>query len=176
MSKAATAPIPILKGVEVSIQGQSVTVKGPGGSLSQRVHPSVKLRQADEELTCSSESDGIALVGTTRALVQNMMLGVTKGFERKLQLVGVGYRAQMRGKLLNLTLGYSHPIDFPVPEDVSIETPSQTEIVVKGIDKQRVGQTAASIRAYRPPEPYKGKGIRYAGEHIRRKAGKTVAK
>jgi large subunit ribosomal protein L6 len=161
--------------VDVKIDGQSVTVKGPKGSMSWSVHPTVKLAAEDKELRVepiADKGEHWAMAGTTRALINNMVVGVSSGFERKLTLIGVGYRAQAKGKVLNLSLGYSHPIDYPVPEGIEIETPTPTEILVKGADKQRVGQVAAEIRSKRPPEPYKGKGVRYADEHVVRKEAK----
>jgi len=143
--------------------------------LEHEIHAAVDVVHEDSVVKCSarkSAANGFALAGTTRALVNNMVTGVSVGFEKKLQLVGVGYRAQMQGKNLHLTLGYSHPIDFPVPDGIEIEVPSQTEIIVKGIDKQKVGQVAATVREFRPPEPYKGKGVRYADETIVRKEAK----
>lgn len=176
MSRVAKNPIAIPSGVEVKLDGQSVNVKGSKGSLSLNVHPGVEVKQSDNELTFAVKPNVAtatnALAGTTRALVNNMVMGVSQGFEKKLELVGVGYRAQAQGKKLNLTLGFSHPVEFAVPEGISIETPSQTEILVKGTDKQQVGQVAANIRAYRPPEPYKGKGVKYADEQIVRKEAK----
>jgi large subunit ribosomal protein L6 len=175
MSRVAKKPIELPAGVEVSIQGQALTVKGSKGSLDHTVHRSVKIEQDGQVLTFAPKDGSqaaVALAGTTRALVSNMVTGVTAGFEKRLQLVGVGYRAQAQGKSLNLTLGFSHPVDYPVPEGISVETPSQTEIVVRGTDKQLVGQVAAEIRGYRPPEPYKGKGVKYADEVIVRKEAK----
>lgn len=173
MSRIAKAPISVAKGVDVKIAGQHVTVKGAKGTLELDVHPTVSVSLEDGVLSVSPANDSAwAMAGTTRALLNNMVHGVSQGFEKKLQLVGVGYRAQGKGKVLNLSLGYSHPIDYPVPEGVSIDTPSQTEIVVTGSDKQRVGQVAAEIRGFRPPEPYKGKGVRYADERILRKEAK----
>jgi large subunit ribosomal protein L6 len=175
MSRVAKAPIAVVSGVNVTIAGSDVTIKGPKGSLSLVVHNDVEVAQEDGELTVKprSESKGSwAMAGTMRALLNNMMVGASSGFEKRLQLVGVGYRAQAKGKTLSLSLGFSHPVDYPVPEGITIETPSQTEIVVAGADKQRVGQVAAEIRAYRPPEPYKGKGVRYSDERILRKEAK----
>ncbi len=168
-------PITVPKGVEVSIQEQMVTVKGSKGSLAHQVHTAVEVSSADNVVSLSprdGHSNAIAQSGTARALINNMILGVSNGFEKKLELVGVGYRAQAQGTKLNLTLGFSHPVNYEMPEGVSVETPSQTEVVLKGIDKQRVGQAAAEIRAFRPPEPYKGKGVKYADEHIVRKEAK----
>jgi len=174
MSRVANNPITIPAGVEVNIAGRSVTVKGGKGSLTHEVHPAVEISQQDNVLKFSPKAvdNADALAGTTRALLNNMVTGVSQGFEKKLQLVGVGYRAQAQGKVLNLTLGFSHPVAFSVPEGITVETPSQTEILVKGTDKQQVGQVAANIRAYRPPEPYKGKGVKYADEQIVRKEAK----
>ncbi len=174
MSRVANNPITIPSGVEVNIAGQTVTVKGGKGSLSHEIHPAVEISREDNVLKFNPKSmdNADALAGTTRALLNNMVTGVSQGFEKKLQLVGVGYRAQAQGKVLNLTLGFSHPVEFKVPDGITIETPSQTEVVVKGTDKQAVGQVAANIRAYRPPEPYKGKGIKYADEQIVRKEAK----
>lgn len=173
MSRIAKAPITVAKGVDVKIDGRHVTVKGAKGMLELNVHQSVSVKVEGGELTVAPANDSAwAMAGTMRALLNNMVRGVSTGFEKKLQLVGVGYRAQGKGKVLNLSLGFSHPIDFPVPEGVTIDTPSQTEIVVSGSDRQRVGQVAAEIRAFRPPEPYKGKGVRYSDERIIRKEAK----
>jgi len=171
---ARLTPISIPKGVEVSINGQDVNVKGSKGTMAHTLHPTVSIEKQDNDLvfTPSDAVGAIAQTGTVRALLRNMLQGVSDGFEKKLELVGVGYRAAAQGKTLNLTLGFSHPVNYPVPEGITIETPSQTEIVVKGIDKQKVGQVASEIRAFRPPEPYKGKGVKYAGEHIVRKEAK----
>jgi large subunit ribosomal protein L6 len=175
MSRVANAPVLIPKGVEVSLNAKRITVKGPKGVLEHSIHNAVEVNNEDQQLSFKPRKDatnGVALAGTTRALLNNMVTGVSTGFERKLNLVGVGYRAQVKGQILDLSLGFSHPVEFPIPEDITIETPSQTEILVKGIDKQRVGQTAAIIRRYRPPEPYKGKGVKYSDEHIVRKEAK----
>lgn len=175
MSRVAKAPIEIPAGVEVTLSGQEVTIKGAQGSLSRVVNDAVELVREESELRTNARegiANATAQAGTARALLQNMVVGVTKGFERKLQLMGVGYRAQAQGKKLNLTLGFSHPVEFEIPEGITIETPTQTEVVVKGADKQLVGQVAANIRAYRKPEPYKGKGVRYADEQVRRKEAK----
>ena len=173
MSRVAKAPISLPAGVELKIDGREITVKGPKGSLSVFMHATVDIKQNANELSVEPKNDDAwAMAGTTRALVNNMVVGVSQGFEKKLELVGVGYRAAAKGKALNLSLGFSHPVNYPMPEGIDIETPSQTEIVVKGIDKQKVGQVAAEIRAYRPPEPYKGKGVKYAHEHIIRKEAK----
>ncbi len=173
MSRIAKKLIEIPRGVDVKLEGQRFTAKGPGGELSLDIHEDVVVEQQDEGIQVSLEkSKSIAMAGTMRALINNLVNGVNSGFERKLELIGVGYRAQAKGKTLNLNLGFSHPIDYAVPEGVKIETPSQTEVVVKGADKQKVGQVAAEIRAYRPPEPYKGKGVKYADERIVRKEAK----
>jgi large subunit ribosomal protein L6 len=175
MSRIANKPISVPSGVEINLEGQSVTVKGPKGTLEHRIHDTVEVKRDEGTLTCSSREgadNGVALAGTTRAVINNMVVGVSEGFERRLQLVGVGYRAQMQGSALNLALGYSHPVKFDAPEGVTLETPSQTEIVVRGVDKQKVGQAAAEIRAVRPPEPYKGKGVKYDDELIQRKEAK----
>ena len=169
MSRVAKAPVELPQGVEFSQSGTTVSIKGSKGTLSMELNSEVEVKQADNVLTMSPRSGSrfaTAMAGTTRALFANMVQGVTEGFEKKLELVGVGYRAQAQGNRLNLTLGFSHPVVYDVPEGISIETPSQTEVVVKGTDKQKVGQVAAEIRAYRPPEPYKGKGVRYADERV----------
>jgi len=175
MSRVAKAPITLGSGLDVKIEGQDVTVKGSKGSMSWTVHPEVTVTKADGSLTVQPRNDTPRAwmhAGTTRSVVNNMVVGCSQGFERKLSLVGVGYRAQAKGKVLSLSLGFSHPVDYPVPEGITIDTPSQTEIVVSGADKQKVGQVAAEIRAYRPPEPYKGKGVRYADEQVLRKEAK----
>ena len=167
--------IAVPSGVTVSVSGQNVDVKGANGSLSHVVNDVVEIKQDGDNIAFAPRVGGksaMALAGTTRAVINNLISGVTQGFEKKLQLVGVGYRAQAQGKVLNLTLGFSHPVNHEMPEGVTAETPSQTEILIKGIDKQKVGQVAAEIRAYRPPEPYKGKGVRYADERIVRKEAK----
>ncbi len=169
MSRVAKKPLSLPKGVELTIDGGTVAVKGPKGSLSMALHPDVELTSEDGIWQVANRSErpsNVAIAGTVRALLGNMVTGVSTGFERKLELVGVGYRAQAQGQTLNLTLGFSHPVAYPVPEGITIETPSQTEVLVKGIDKQQVGQVAAEIRAYRPPEPYKGKGVRYSDERV----------
>lgn len=169
MSRVANSPIVLPKGVDVTISGQMVTVKGPKGTLQHSVPSSVKVTKEETGVQCTyNAADPTAnmVAGTTRAILNNHVRGVSTGFEKKLELVGVGYRAQAQGKKLNLTLGFSHPVDFPVPAGITIETPSQTEIVIKGIDRQQVGQVAAVIRGYRSPDPYKGKGVRYANEVI----------
>ncbi len=175
MSRVAKKPITLPKGVEVNIQGQLVTVKGSKGSLVFDVPAGVAVVQEANVLTFEprdAENFSNAMAGTARALVNNMVTGVSAGFQKKLELVGVGYRAQVQGSKLNLTLGFSHPIVFEAPKGISIEAPSQTEVLVKGIDKHQVGLAAAKIRAYRPPEPYKGKGVRYSDEVIVRKEAK----
>ena len=175
MSRIANYPVAIPTGVEVNFAASVLTVKGKNGSLTLDVHPAVEITNKDNELTFAprdKDPKSNAMAGTFRALINNMVTGVTAGFEKKLELVGVGYRAQMQGKALNLTLGFSHPVVYPIPEGITVETPTQTEIVIKGTDKQKVGQVAADIRAYRPPEPYKGKGVKYAGEVIARKEAK----
>lgn len=177
MSRIANAPISLPKGTEVKVDGSNVTVKGSKGEMQHTLHNLVKLEQEDGVLKVvfDKESKQSRMhAGTVRALLQNIVTGVSEGFERKLDIVGVGYRAQASGKTLNLNLGFSHPVEFPVPEGITIETPSQTEILVKGADKQQVGQVAANIRAYRPPEPYKGKGVRYSDERIIRKEAKKT--
>jgi large subunit ribosomal protein L6 len=173
MSRVANNPVQLPSGVEIKLNGNDLTVKGSKGTLELSVVDGVQISQDDNALTFAYESDkSKAMAGTTRALVNNMVKGVSEGWEKKLVLNGVGYRAKASGKTVNLTVGLSHPVDYALPEGVSAETPSQTEIVVKGIDKQAVGQAAAEIRSYRPPEPYKGKGIRYADEYVRRKEAK----
>ena len=174
MSRVAKNPVKLPQGVEVKLDGQELSIKGAKGTLNLNLHPTVEVVQEDGELRFAARAGSLnmAMAGTTRALVNNMVIGVSQGFERKLQLVGVGYKAQAKGQVLNLALGYSHPIDYQLPEGVSVETPSQTDIIIKGIDKQLVGQVAAEIRDFRRPEPYKGKGVRYADEVVRRKEAK----
>lgn len=175
MSRVANNPVVLPSGVEVKLSGQDVEIKGAKGALQLSIHPAVEIKQDDNTLRFaarSSAKSSRALAGTMRALVNNMVVGVTSGFERKLKLVGVGYRAQSKGKTLNLTLGFSHPIDYALPDGVTAETPTPTDVVLNSIDKQQVGQCAAEIRAFRPPEPYKGKGVRYADEAVRRKEAK----
>ena len=179
MSRIAKSPITIPDGVEVSMSGEVLTVKGKMGEMTMNVHSLVTINNTDNVLTFlptentkDDEKNAWAQAGTARANTFNLIKGVTDGWEKKLTLIGVGYRAQARGKVLNLTLGFSHPVNYDLPEGVSVETPSQTEVVVKGIDKQKVGQAAAEIRAFRPPEPYKGKGIRYTDEQVVRKDAK----
>ena len=168
-SRVAKYPVALPKGVEVSIAKDSIAIKGPLGSLKQSLHPAVTVRHEGDALvfeTVDGAENALAMSGTTRALVNNMVTGVTKGFERKLSLVGVGYRAQAQGDKLNLSLGFSHPVVQQMPQGIKVETPTQTEILIKGTDKQLVGKVAAEIRAVRPPEPYKGKGVRYADETV----------
>ena len=175
MSRIAKAPVELPNGVEFSQSGNVVTMKGGNGTLTLELNSEVELTQEDNSLTVAPRSGSrfsTAVAGTMRSLLANMAHGVSQGFERKLELVGVGYRAQAQGKKLNLTLGFSHPVIHDVPEGVTVETPSQTEIVVKGADKQQVGQVAAEIRSYRPPEPYKGKGVRYSDERVQIKEAK----
>jgi large subunit ribosomal protein L6 len=175
MSRVAKNPISVPQGVEIKIDNGLVTAKGPNGQLEFKTHELVDISQEDGSLKVAygeGSQQAKALAGTTRAIVNNMVTGVSKGFERKLTIVGVGYRAQAKGKELVLNLGFSHPVNYPVPEGITIETPTQTEILVKGADKQKVGQVSAEIRGYRPPEPYKGKGVRYADEQVLRKQAK----
>jgi large subunit ribosomal protein L6 len=175
MSRIAKSPITIPSGVEFSESDGVVRVKGGKGSLEMNLHPAVTLSFDDGVVSVTPVRDeDMAMAGTMRALVANMVEGVANGFERKLTLVGVGYRAAVQGKTLNLQLGFSHPVDFPIPEGISIECPSQTEIVITGINKQQVGQVAAEIRAFRPPEPYKGKGVRYSDERVVMKEAKKA--
>jgi large subunit ribosomal protein L6 len=175
MSRIANSPVTVPAGVEVKLDSESITVKGGKVTLSQAMHPSVEVKQEGETLTFAARDGGKlsrAMSGTMRALVNNMVVGVSAGFEKKLVLNGVGYRAKATGNTVNLTLGFSHPVDYVLPEGVTAETPSNTEIVLKCANKQQLGQAAAEIRAFRPPEPYKGKGVRYADEHVRRKEAK----
>ena len=175
MSRVAKAPVSVASGVTVTINGQDIEVKGSKGTLKQTLHSSVVAEQNDGMITVkpvNEEKLSWAQAGTARALINNMVIGVSDGFERKLTLIGVGYRAQAKGKSLDLSLGFSHPVVYELPEGVTAETPSATEIVLKGYDKQVIGQAAAEIRAFRPPEPYKGKGVRYADEHVIRKEAK----
>lgn len=174
MSRIAKKPVE-LGNVEVTISGQTITAKGKQGTLSMDINDQVSVKQEDGALTFSPNEDSkgaMAMTGTMRSLVNNMVVGVNEGFTRTLQLVGVGYRAQAQGNVLDLSLGFSHPVKYPVPEGIKIETPSQTEIKVQGADKQLVGQVCAEIRAFRPPEPYKGKGVRYSDERVIRKEAK----
>jgi len=175
MSRIANAPVEIPAGVEVALNGSEVTVKGSKGTLSRTFHAHVEVSQEGSALKTVAKNNSkqaVALTGTARALISNMVDGVSKGFEKKLTLVGVGYRAKAQGNKLDLTLGFSHPVQYDVPAGITVETPSQTEIVVTGADKQAVGQVAADIRAYRAPEPYKGKGVRYSDEYVARKEAK----
>ncbi|GGB39595.1 50S ribosomal protein L6 [Oceanisphaera marina] len=175
MSRIAKAPIEIPAGVEVTLNGQEITIKGGKGTLNRTINAAVEISQNDNVLTFAPRenvANANAQAGTARSLVNNMVVGVTEGFERKLQLVGVGYRAQIKGNAIALSLGFSHPVEHALPEGVSAECPTQTEIVLKSADKQQIGQVAANIRAYRKPEPYKGKGVRYFGEQVRSKEAK----
>ena len=177
MSRIGRKPISVPDGVDVELSPGQVTVKGPKGELAQTISPEMSLQQADGTLTVARPTDRgehRALHGLTRSLIANMVEGVTDGFEKRLEIQGVGYRAQLKGRNLELALGYSHPVVVEAPEGVEFEVPQPTEVIVRGIDKQRVGQVAADIRKRRPPEPYKGKGIRYAGEHVARKVGKRA--
>jgi len=169
MSRIGNAPVVLPDKVELTLTSDEISIKGPLGTLTQRLSPEVKVEKVDNRVEfkpAGNSRQADAMSGTVRALVANMVVGVTKGFERKLTLVGVGYRAQAQGDKLNLTLGFSHPVVHPMPKGVKVETPTQTEILIKGMDRQQVGQVAAEVRAYRPPEPYKGKGVRYAGEQV----------
>lgn len=174
MSRVAKAPVALPAGVEVDIRPELVTVKGAKGSLSLRLTGQVEVAKQNGSLKFRAREGRAArmLAGTVRSLVQNMVTGVSEGFEKRLEIQGVGYRAQAQGRRLSLQLGFSHPVDYALPDGIEVETASQTEITVKGIDKQLVGQVCAEIRAFRPPEPYKGKGVRYVGERVRRKEGK----
>ena len=175
MSRVAKKPITLAKGVEINVAPELITVKGPKGTLSLAKDAGIEVVIEDGVATLKTEkAELIALTGTVRAIVANMVKGVSEGFEKKLELVGVGYRAAMQGKDLNLSLGFSHPVVFVAPEGITLSTPTQTEIVVQGADKQAVGEAAAKIRGYRPPEPYKGKGVKYAGEVIIRKEAKKA--
>ncbi|MBA6225783.1 MULTISPECIES: 50S ribosomal protein L6 [unclassified Colwellia] len=175
MSRVAKAHVAIPAGVTITLSGQDIKVKGPIGELSHTIHSAVVVSQEESKIITNIVADtkgAWAQAGTVRSLINNMVEGVSKGFERKLLLNGVGYRAKAAGKVLNLSLGFSHPVEHAIPEGITVETPTQTEIILKGADKQLVGQTAANIRAYRKPEPYKGKGIRYSDENVRRKEAK----
>ncbi|MEM7098504.1 MAG: 50S ribosomal protein L6 [Pseudomonadota bacterium] len=175
MSRVANSPVALPSGVEVTLSGQDLAIKGGKGQMQLGVNDAVEVTQEDGALKFAAKNGdrgSKALAGTMRAVVQNMVTGVSEGFERKLELQGVGYRAQAQGKKLTLQLGFSHPVEYQLPEGIEAQTPSQTEIVITGIDKQLVGQVCAEIRAYRPPEPYKGKGVRYQGEYVRRKEAK----
>ena len=169
MSRVAKRPVELGKELSAELQGQSLTIKGKKGSLLLKLNSEVEVKVEGSTVKVTPRSGSTfanAMAGTTRALIQNMVAGVTAGFQRKLELVGVGYRAAVQGQKLNLTLGFSHPVEYPIPKGVTIETPSQTEIIVKGMDRQQVGQVAAELRSFRPPEPYKGKGVRYTDEQI----------
>ena len=175
MSRVAKAPVSIPAGVTVTLSGQDIKIKGPVGELSHAIHGLVSVSQEDNAITTSVAEESKAAwmqAGTARSIINNMVEGVSKGFEKKLILNGVGYRAKAAGKNLNLSLGFSHPVEHAIPAGITCETPTQTEVVLKGADKQLVGQVAANIRSYREPEPYKGKGIRYENEHVRRKEAK----
>ena len=175
MSRVAKAPVAIPANVTITLSGQDIKVKGPIGELSHTIHSDVVVSQEEDNLITNIVADvkgAWAQAGTVRSLINNMVEGVSKGFEKKLLLNGVGYRAKAAGKSLNLSLGFSHPVDHAIPEGITVETPSQTEIILKGADKQLVGQVAADIRSYRKPEPYKGKGVRYSDENVRRKEAK----
>ncbi len=175
MSRIAKTPVELPQGVDFRQDGNVVTIKGSKGALKLELNSEVEVTKNDDALTIAPRSGSRfagAVAGTTRALLANMVRGVTEGYERKLELVGVGYRAQLQGRVLSLTLGFSHPVVYEVPEGVSVETPSQTEVIIRGTDKQQVGQVAADIRRFRPPEPYKGKGVRYANERVVMKEAK----
>ncbi len=173
MSRVARKPVAVPKGVEVKLEEQVLSFKGKNGELTLNVHPTVGVTFEDNQIRFGpNNDDNIPMAGTMRSLAQGSVDGVANGFEIKLQLVGVGYRAQVQGRTLNLQLGFSHPIDFPLPDGVTAETPSATEIVIRGADKQKVGQVASNVRSLRPPEPYKGKGVKYADERILRKEAK----
>ena len=172
MSRIAKQPVPLPKGVTATITPQAVTLKGAKGTLSVPLAGGVSVAQEGEQISVKYDANNRMQAGAIRAHLANVVKGITTGYEIKLELVGVGYRAAVQGKSLNLTLGFSHPVNFPIPEGITIEAPSQTEIVIKGIDKQKIGQVAAVIREFRPPEPYKGKGVRSAGEKIELKEGK----
>jgi len=177
MSRIGNRPIEIPEGVEVEVAGGLVTVKGPKGELRQSVSPAMRIERSDGTLTVerpSERGEHRALHGLTRTLIANMVEGVTDGFEKRLEIQGVGYRARLQGKQLELALGYSHPVSITPPEGIEFEVPQPTEVIVRGIDKQLVGEIAARVRKQRPPEPYKGKGVRYAGEYVRRKVGKRA--
>ena len=178
MSRVAKSPIDILDNVDLNINENIVSVKGSKGVLEFNIPQSISLEIKENIINVKydeTDQQSVALAGTTRSLINNMIIGVTKGFEKKLELIGVGYRAKASGKLLELTLGFSHPVKYQLPDEVEVETPSQTEIVLKSHNKQILGQAAAEIRAFRPPEPYKGKGVRYADEQVKRKEAKKAA-
>lgn len=174
MSKVASKPIELNNDVKFEVKDDLINIKGPKGSLEFLKPSDIDVEQSDNILKVTTNSESTAMSGTTRALLSNMVIGVSKGWEKKLTLVGVGYRAKADKLKVELTVGYSHPVHFEIPEGITIETPSQTEIVISGIDKQKVGQVAADIRSVRPPEPYKGKGVRYKDEYVKIKQGKTV--
>ena len=177
MSRIGKQPVPVPDGVEIAIEPELVRVKGPKGELSERKARAIEVKQDDGEIVVTRPTDRgehRALHGLTRSLIANMVQGVTEGYEKRLELQGVGYRAQLQGRKLVLALGYSHPVEIDAPEGIDFEVPTPTQIVVRGISKQRVGETAAIIRKQRPPEPYKGKGIRYRGEYVARKVGKRA--
>jgi large subunit ribosomal protein L6 len=177
MSRIAKKPITVPAGVEVSITGNTLRMKGKNGEMSHSIHEDIKVVHEDDLVKVSSSNKSKfvkSMTGTTRSLLQNMLTGVSDGYEKKLDIVGVGYRAAVQGNKLNLTLGFSHPVVFDIPDGITVETPTQTEIIIKGSDKQKVGQVAANIREYRSPEPYKGKGVKYSDEHIVRKEAKKA--
>lgn len=178
MSRIGKKPITIPKNVKINISDNLVTVEGPKGKLTQQIHPSVKVEAKNDQIIVSLLSDGkkedIKFHGLSRTLINNMVLGTTSGFQKDLEIQGVGFRAQVSGKKLILQLGFSHPVEFHIPEGIVMETPKPTQIIIKGIDKQKVGEIAAEIRAIYPPEPYKGKGVRYVGEYVKKKVGKSV--
>ncbi len=175
MSRVAKNPIVLPAGVDININGSQLNVKGPKGSLDLVLHSAISFDENNGEYMVKTDSDkNLAMAGTFRALVNNMVTGVSTGFQKKLRLVGVGYRAQLQGSDLNLALGFSHPVVYTAPDGITLETPSQTEIIISGCDKQKVGQVAAEIRSYRPPEPYKGKGVRYSDERVVRKEAKKA--
>jgi large subunit ribosomal protein L6 len=179
MSRIGKKPVPIPSNVNITVDGTTVKVKGPKGEMTRTFEPNMKIRIEDGNVLIerpSDEKNDRALHGLTRALIANMVQGVTEGFKKTLEIVGVGYRAEKKGKNLVVSVGYSHPVNYPEPEGITLSAPAPTTIVVEGIDKQKVGQVAAELREFRPPEPYKGKGIRYVGEQVRRKAGKTAGK
>lgn len=176
MSRIGKMPVPVPSGVSVDIDGQSVKVKGPKGELNRQFHERVAIALEEGEATVNRADDtreSRALHGLSRALLANMVVGVSDGFKKELEVVGVGYRAQLKGRDIEMQLGFSHPVNFAAPDGITFEVPEPTKIIISGIDKELVGQVAANIRKIRPPEPYKGKGIRYSGEHVRRKAGKA---
>jgi large subunit ribosomal protein L6 len=177
MSRVGKKPIDIPSNVKVALDGKTVKVEGPKGKLEQKVHQRINVEVKDDQVVVTRPSDiklDKSLHGLTRSLIHNMIIGVTEGYKKELEIHGVGLRAQVQGKKLNLQLGFSHPVNFEIPQDITIVTPKPTQIEISGIDKQQVGEVAAEIRAYYKPEPYKGKGIRYKDEYVRRKAGKTV--